>query len=588
MKRKLLFSVLATVLLIIAAQNLHGINTSDTRMLTQPAVSQSHIAFIYAEDLWVMNADGTNPKRLTVDEGIEAEPCFSPDGKLIAFSAQYDGNIDVFIIPVEGGVPVRLTWHPGSDLVRGFTPDGKKVLFISQRSSFTTRYNQLYTVGINGGFPEKLEIPNAFYAAYSPDGSMMAYTPLSPAHAQWKNYRGGTISTIWLYAFSDHSVIKIPQPEGGCNDTGPIWADDMVYFLSDRNGEFNLFSYSIKGGAVKQITHFSDFPVLNASGIGKMIVLEQAGYLHTLDIANGTTKKLTVPISADLLELRPRYVKGASYIRSADISPTGSRAVFGFRGEIITLPAEKGDQRNITQTPGAHERFPAWSPDGKTIAYFSDASGEYTLNLKPQDGKGEPKVFKLTGTGFYSFPKWSPDSKKISFTDNGRNLYLLDVPSATISKIDADELYSPDVYRNMFGDWSSDSKWIVYTKMTSTFFKVVYLYSVEQQKSFPVTDGLSDASEPVFDPNGEYIYFFASTDAGPVINWFDLSNMDSRMTNAIYLVTLRKDILSPFAKESDEEKGIEQKLIRLQQSPRIRAVRKAPRKLLHRLIRASC
>ncbi|MDX9773042.1 MAG: PDZ domain-containing protein [Bacteroidales bacterium] len=559
MKRKIFFPALIGVLLFIAAQDIAGINTSDTRMLSQPAVSQSHIAFIYAEDLWVMNTDGTNPIRLTVDEGIESDPCFSPDGKLIAFSAQYDGNTDVFIIPAEGGVPVRLTWHPGSDMVRGFTPDGKKVLFISQRSSFTSRYWQLFTVDLSGSYPEKLDIPNAYYASYSPDGKKMAYTPLSPAHDQWKNYRGGRVSAIWLYTFADHSVVKIPKPEGGCNDMEPMWINDMVYFLSDRNGEFNLFSFNNNGGEVNQLTHFSDFPVLNASATGSMIVFEQAGYLHTFDTGSGTTRRLTVAIAADLLELRPRYVKGADYIRSADISPTGSRVVFDYRGEIVTLPAEKGDQRNITQTPGAHERFPSWSPDGKTIAYFSDASGENTLHLEPQDGKGEPRIFTLPGTGFYAFPKWSPDSKKICFTDNGRNLYLLDIPSSIISKIDSDELYFPGTFRNMFGDWSSDSKWIVYTKLSSTFFRVVNLYSLDQQKSFPVTDGLSDASEPVFDPNGEYIYFFASTDAGPVINWFDLSSADMKRTNSIYLVTLRRDISSPFAKESDEEKGIEEK-----------------------------
>ncbi|MDZ7636434.1 MAG: hypothetical protein U5L72_19240 [Bacteroidales bacterium] len=217
--------------------------------MSQPAVSTTHIAFIYAEDLWVMNADGTSPRRMTVDEGIESDPCFSPDGKLIAFSAQYDGNTDVFIIPVEGGLPVRLTWHPGNDLVRGFTPNGTGVLFASQRSSFSGRYHQLYNVGISGGYPVKLEIPNAFDATYSPDGRRMAYNPLYQAFGQWKNYRGGTVSTIWLYTFTDRSVVKIPQPEGGCNDIEPMWIGDKVYFLSDRNGEFNLFP--IRSAAVR-------------------------------------------------------------------------------------------------------------------------------------------------------------------------------------------------------------------------------------------------------------------------------------------------------------------------------------------------
>jgi tricorn protease len=559
MKSRTIVSILVPVFLFLCSLSMSGINTNDTRMLSQPAASDTHIAFIYAEDLWVMNADGSAPRRLTVDEGIESDPYFSPDGNLIAFSAQYDGNTDVFIIPVGGGLPVRLTWHPGSDLVRGFTPDGSKVLFASQRSSFTTRYSQLYTVSTTGGFPEKLDIPNAWAASFSPDGKKMAYNPLSPAYQQWKNYRGGTIATIWIYTLADHSVIKVPQPQTGCNDSYPMWTDNKIYFISDRNGEFNLFSYDPNTSDIKQLTNFSDFPILSASADSEAIVFEQGGYLHSFDIKTASAKKLTVGIAADLLELRPRFVKGANYIRSADISPAGSRAVFDFRGEIITLPAEKGDPRNITLTPGVHEKYPSWSPDGKTIAYFSDASGEYALHLKSQDGKAEPRIFNLPGTGFYADPKWSPDSKKICFTDNGRNLYMLDVPSGAIKKIDTDEIYFPGPFRNMFGDWSSDSKWIVYTRMTETFFRVVCLYSADQQKSFPVTDGLSDASSPVFDPGGEYIYFFASTDAGPVISWFDLSNQDMRMTSSIYLVTLRKDIVSPFAKESDEEKGSEEK-----------------------------
>ena len=530
-----------------------GINTSDTRMMTQPAISESHIAFIYAEDLWIASVNGDNPRRLTVDEGVESAPVFSPDGTMIAFNAEYDGNRDIFVVPVEGGIPKRLTWHPGGDAVRGFSPDGKKVLFVSQRSIFTNRYAQLFTVPVDGGYPEKLVIPNANRASYSPDGKYMAYTPLSEAFRQWKNYRGGTISTILIFSFEDHSVVRVPQPEGGCNDTYPMWTGNDVYFLSDRNGEFNLFKYEVKSKKINQLTKYTDFPVLTASADSESVIFEQAGYLHTYDLKKNKAKKLTIGIAADLQELRSRYVKGNKYLRGASISPTGARAVIDFRGEIVTLPAEKGDPRYLTSTNNVHEKGPEWSPDGKSIAYFSDASGEYEIHVQPQDGKGEVKTYKLEGTGFYSDINWSPDSEKITYTDNGRNLYLLDTDTAEITKIAADEVYQPGPFREMFGDWSHDSSWFVYTKALDTNFRQVFLYSLDQLKSFPVSDGLSDVSEPVFDRSGKYLYFLASTDAGPVVNWFDQSSADMEMSSSIYLTTLQKETISPFAKESDEE-----------------------------------
>lgn len=532
-----------------------AVNTKDTRMLTQPTISDNQIAFVYAEDLWIANVDGSNPRRLTVDEGVESNPVLSPDGKLIAFSAEYDGNTDVFVVPVEGGIPKRLTWHPGGDLVRGFTPDGKSVLFISQRSIHTGRYFQLFTVPVNGGFPKQLEIPNAFHASYSPDGQYMAYTPIPDPFNQWKNYRGGTISTIWIFSLNDHSVVTVPKPEGGCNDTKPLWIGETVYFLSDRYGEFNLFSFDKKSGEIKQLTNFTDFPITNISTNGKRIILEQAGYLHTYDVGIKSPQKLTVGIATDLQELRQRFVGGDRYVRSAGISPSGARAVFGFRGEIVTVPAEKGDPRNITETIGAHEKYPAWSPDGKSIAYFTDESGEYLLAIKSQDGKGDVKSYKLNGAGFYAYPTWSPDGKWIAYVDNSRTLYLFEVSTGAIRKVSSDDVYIPGAFRDIKGTWSSDSKWISYTKILETNFKQIFVYSIDQSKSFPITDGLSDAADPVFDPTGKYMFFFASTDAGPVVNWFDQSTADMRMTRNIYLVTLQKETISPFAKESDEEEA---------------------------------
>lgn len=556
MKKAGLFSVLSIVLLL-SANSISGIDPNDTRLLAQPAISHDHIAFIYANDLWIANADGSQPRRLTIDEGVESRPHFSPDGSQIAFSAEYDGNTDVFLVPVEGGIPRRLTWHPYQDLAAGFTPDGQSVLFLSQRTVFTGRHLQLFTVPLKGGFPDRLVIPNAFHACYSPDGSSMAYTPYADPFRQWKNYRGGRMSTIWIFSFEDHSKSEIPKPAGGCNDIEPMWIGDEIYFLSDRNGEFNLYSFDTGSKEIRQMTRFEDFPIVNASYNNEKIIFEQSGYLHTLERGSISPEKLTIGIATDLLELRPRFVKGNKYLRGAHVSPSGARAVFDYRGEIITVPAEKGDPRNLTNTTGVHEKYPVWSPDGETVAYFSDASGEYTLHIKPQDGKGESKVIQLRGTGFFGYPQWSPDSKKITYVDNGRNYYILDVASGNIKKISSDELYQPGVFRNSHGDWSSDSKWIAYTRLTGTNFQQVFLYSVADHQSYAISDGLSDATEPVFDKGGKYLYFFASTDAGPVVNWFDMSSADMEMNRNIYLVTLQKETLSPFAKESDEE-GMEE------------------------------
>ena len=536
-----------------------GIDVQDTKFLLQPAISQTHVAFMYASDLWVANIDGSAARRLTTAEGFESDPVFSPDGSLIAFSAEYDGNVDVYTVPAEGGIPKRLTWHPYNDTVQSFTPDGKSVLFISPRYVFTGRYTQLFTVPVEGGFPVQLQIPNVDKATYSPDGSQMAYTPIAGRFRQFKRYRGGTVSTIWVYTFKDHSVIKIPQPEGRCNDTDPMWIGDKIYFLSDRNGEFNLYSFDLQSESIRQLTRHEDFPILSASAGGGKIIYSQAAHLHIFDPQAEQSGKLTIGVAADLIETRPRYVKDFRYIRSTSISPSGARAVLEYRGEIVTIPAEKGDPRNLTNTPGAHERSPIWSPDGKKIAYFSEASGEYELHIKNQDGRGTIQSFKIEGAGFYDTPVWSPDSQKISFADNSLSLYWIDLKTGTMKKIGSNYSMGIRTGKTIHSAWSPDSNWITYAINTSSYMHRVYIYSLEQDKSYPVSDGMSDVNDPVFDKSGKHLYFFASTDAGPVNQWFALSNMDMEMTRSVYLAVLRQDIPSPLAKENDEEQGSDKK-----------------------------
>jgi tricorn protease len=550
---------LLSVLLLLAGTARADPDVRDTRLLAQPAVSERHVAFVYADDLWICDLDGTHTRRLTSDIGVESRPAFSPDGQTIAFNGQYDGNIDVYTIPVTGGSPTRLTWHPAPDIVRGWTPDGKSVLFSSPRSVFTNRYMQLFTVPVGGGMPTQLPIPNGVEASYSPDGEFIAYTPLADRSAQWKHYRGGTASRIWVYRVKDHVVEQVPQPEGRCNDLSPQWVGKLVYFRSDRNGEYNLFSFDPVTKKVAQLTDHKDFPILHVGSGGGHIVYEQAGYLHLFDPEKGLSKRLKIGVASDLVEARPRFVKGAKHIRGFGVSPSGARAVFEIRGEIVTVPAEKGDPHNLTESPGVHESWPAWSPDGRSVAYFSDEGGENRLHIRAADGKGKPKVYDPQGAGFYDSPVWSPDSKKIAYTDNSQSLFWIDLEGGAVTKVASEPIYSPGRALSLRPAWSPDARWVAYALGNKAAYHTVHVHDTTTGKSHAITDGLSDALEPVFDAEGKYLYFFASTDAGPVNDWFAQSSADMRVRRSIYLVVLKKGVPSPLTRESDEEKPKEEK-----------------------------
>ena len=527
------------------------VDVNDTRLLAQPAVSANHVAFIYAADLWVARLDGTSVRRMTTDDGQESNPAFSPDGKLIAFSAQYEGNTDVYIVPVEGGVPTRLTWHPGGDQVQAFTADGTAVLFTSGRAVFTNRYTQLFKIPIAGGVEELVPIPNVADAVEGP-GGRIAYSPIAGRYQQWKEYRGGTVSRIWIYDPVGRELEKVPQPPTRSNDADPMWLGGTVYFRSDRSGEFNIFSYDPRTKSVKQVTTYSDFPILSASAGGGKVVFEQAGYLHLFDPSTSRTTRLKIGVTADLPETRPRFATGARWIRNATLSPTGVRAAFEYRGEIVTVPAEKGDPRNLTMTANWHERSPAWSPDGTQVAYFSDEGGEYALRIAGQDGKTPVRTIKVAGSGFYDDLTWSPDGKKVSYVDNSQSLYWLDLEAGAATRIDGHRVFTPAGLPAHA--WSPDSKWIAYAVNLQPLVTAVHLYSLDARKPTQITDGLGDVADPVFDRSGKYLYLFGSTDAGPAVDWFAQSNNDMQFSRNVYLVVLRNDLPSPLARESDEEK----------------------------------
>jgi len=539
-------------LLIALSYPLFG-ETDRPLLLQKPAVSRTQVVFSYGGDLWIAPREGGEARRLTTGPGMETEPAFSPDGSLIAFTGEYDGNVDVYVVAATGGVPRRLTWHPGPDHVVGWTPDGKRVLFRSPRDSYV-RTNRLFTVPVEGGFPEQVPLPMAEQGCYSPDGTRLAYTPLAPAFEAWKRYRGGRTSAIWIADLKDSRIEKIPRDNS--NDYYPMWVGNRIYFLSDRNGPFSLFYYDLRTRQVSQAVPNEGLDFKSASAGPDAIVYEQFGTLHLYDLKTGRTRRIDIRLAGDLPAVRPSFERVARFIREAGLSPSGVRAVFEARGEILTVPAEKGDIRNLTNTPGVAERYPAWSPDGKRIAYFSDESGEYALHIRDQSGLGPVEKIDLgSPPSFYYSPVWSPDGKKIAYTDARLNLWYIDLEKRTPVRIDTDTYSKPE--RTLDPAWSPDSRWIAYTRQLRNHFRAVFIYSLEDHSTRQVTDGMSDARYAVFDPNGERLYFTASTDAGPTSGWLDMSSYNRPVSRNVYLVVLRKDLPSPLAPESDEEKAEE-------------------------------
>ena len=528
-----------------------------TRLLRHPTVSRDSVAFEYAGDLWVVPRSGGQARRLTATPGVEIDPYFSPDGSQIAFTATVAGNTDVYVAPATGGDPKRLTYHPGADRVRGWTPDGRRVVFASARASAPQQsYSRLWTTGLEGGLPEPLPMPRAFAGVYSPDGRRLAYEEVSTAFipewyetSQWRHYRGGRTHPIRIMTLADYSVEKLPWSNS--NDTHPMWVGDTVYFLSDRNHTVNLFAYRGDTKKVTQLTHHDDFDIMNATAGPDAIVYEQAGYIHLVDTKTGQARRINIEVTSDLAWARPQFKKVAGMIRSAELSPSGVRAAFEARGEIFTVPAEKGDYRNLTQSPGAHDRSPVWSPDGDQLAWLSDASGEYQLMIGAPTGATKPRAIPLPSTAFFSTPTWSPDGTQILLQDNHLNLWTLDVATGRTAKIDTDTYADPG--REFDATWSPDSRWIAYSKSLTSHLRAIFVYSLAEKKTYQLSDGLADAISPAFDAGGKYLYFLASTDYGPRTGWLEMSSVDRPVRRAIYLAVLSASDPSPLLPETGDE-----------------------------------
>jgi len=521
-----------------------------------PAINKTSIVFSYAGDLWSVPREGGEATRLTTGAGIEDNPVFSPDGTKIAFRGEYDGNVDVYVMDARGSVPKRLTYHPGDDTPVAWTPDGKRIVFRSNRLSYS-RFSRLFSVGLDGGLPEPLDLPTAFAGSFSPDGKRIAYMPDPPAFTAWKRYRGGETSQIWIAELPGLSVQKVPRENS--NDFNPMWVENKLYFLSDRDGPFTLYSYEPGSKKVTSLVQNSGFDIKSARSGPDAIVYEQFGSIHLYDLKTGKTKPVDIRIEGDIPTLRPSFEKVARLVQNAQISPTGVRAVFEARGDIFTVPAEKGDVRNLTESSGVADRDPGWSPDGKKIAWFSDESGEYMLHVKAQNGMGDVEKYALGNPpAFYYHPLWSPDGKKIVYTDNRLGVNCIDLDKKTPVHIDTDTYHTP--FDGLDPDWSPDSKWISYTKILPNHLRAVYLYSLETGKSTQVSDGMSDAGSAVFDRGGKYLFFTASTNLGLSTGWLDMSSLAvPQTTRSVYVVVLNKEDASPLAPESDDEKAEEAK-----------------------------
>ncbi len=549
MLTKLTSAGVLAVLGVIAGSASAAEEPAGTALLRQPTLSKDHLAFVYGGDIWVTDRDGHDPRRLTSHASAEA-PHFSPDGQWIAYSAVYSGNTDVYVIAASGGQPRRLTFHPARDEVDGWSPDGERILFASAREVANSRSNQLYEIALAGGLERKVMRAVAYEGAWSPEGTRLAYRPYRKAYeanAGWRQYRGGETTPIWIINPVTEAEDRVPHENA--TDSNPAWSGEEVIFISDRSGTTaNLFAYDTRGKVLRQLTREPVWDVRSFGVLGRTAVYEAGGRLKELDLDSGNTRPLTITIAAESLQLRPQWKNASKTITSANLSPTGKRVVISARGDIFTVPVKDGSLRNLTQTPGIREKDALWSADGKRIAYLTDLGMQHAIVVRDQAGLEKPQTYPLPKSGYFTLLAWSPDGSTLVYEDNHLHLYAFALPKAQSSRIDT------NLRRAGFQTaFSRDSRWLAYTIIGTNFFSRIRVHDFQTSRNFDLTDGLSDADDPVFAANGEYLYFTASINTGPSQVGLDLSSQERSIRRGLYVAVLAAGAKSPLTPKSGDE-----------------------------------
>jgi tricorn protease len=542
--------------LIMLMFMLNGYSQEETRLMRFPAIHGNQIVFTYAGDLYSVDKTGGLARKLTNDEvGFEMFARFSPDGKNLAFTGQYDGNTEVYLIPAEGGIPQRLSYTATigrDDVADRMGPnnivmtwrDNENILFRSRKQTFNDFKGQLFLENVKGGLPEELPLPAGGFASYSPDKSKLAYNRVFREFRTWKYYKGGMADDIVIYDFKSRQTENITN--NPAQDIFPMWTGDKIYFCSDRDRIMNLFCYDLSTKITKKVTNFTEFDIKFPSLGDQAIVFENGGFIYTYDLASGQLSKVTIRIASDLITGRNVIKDVSKFINTGSLAPDGKRVAFDARGEVFTVPVKTGITKNLTQSPGIHDRDVAWSPDGRYIAYISDRTGEDEIYIQKQDGSEAPVQITKNADTYKYAPVWSPDSKKLLFADKLLRLQFVNIDSKEVTLVDQ----SKDWEFTEFA-WSPDSKWIAYAKLDKAAQTKIYLFESGTNVKFPVTDGWYEAGNPSFSDDGRFLFFTSNRDFNPTYSWTEWNHSYADMTK-VYFLTLSKNTPSPFAPENDE------------------------------------